>query len=167
MRLTIITGGQTGVDQAAWDAAIEFDEGIGNVRTSGYMPKYFMTEYGTRPEFRLKYGAIENDKNSYEDRTRKNVLNSDAFVLIGNQNSNGSKLLIRLLKERSLSRFLVVVPNPRESCGLYEAKKIVSFGKIEKLMIAGNRDSSNPRIYSQAKIFVIRLLKNMEDIWPE
>jgi hypothetical protein len=167
MRLTIITGGQTGVDQAAWDAAIEFDEGIGNIRTCGYMPRRFMTEDGPMPHFRTKYGAIENDSPSYKERTIKNVMNSDAFVLIGNPDSSGGKLLRSLVGKKIGGPPLIIVVNPNKSFGLDEANKVLSFGKIEKLMIAGNRGSSNPMIYSQARRFVLRLLENMEDIWIE
>ena len=50
----IISGGQTGADQAAWRAAEAF-----GVPTGGWMPEGFLTEDGPRPEFAERYGAAE------------------------------------------------------------------------------------------------------------
>jgi hypothetical protein len=50
----IITGGQTGADQAAWRAAHAFA-----IPTGGWMPLGFLTEDGPRPEFAELHGAVE------------------------------------------------------------------------------------------------------------
>jgi hypothetical protein len=50
----IISGGQTGAEQAGWRAARAFDVGCG-----GWMPNGFLTDDGPRPEFAAQYGAAE------------------------------------------------------------------------------------------------------------
>ena len=50
----IISGGQTGADQAGWRAARAC-----GIPTGGAMPKGFLTEDGPRPEFAGLYGARE------------------------------------------------------------------------------------------------------------
>ena len=42
----VISGGQTGADQAGWRAAK-----ASGIPTGGWMPKGFLTEDGPRPEF--------------------------------------------------------------------------------------------------------------------
>jgi hypothetical protein len=50
----IVTGGQTGADQADWRVARAF-----GIPTGGSMPKGYLTEDGPRPEFAALYGAVE------------------------------------------------------------------------------------------------------------
>lgn len=58
--LLIITGGQTGADQAAWRAA----KACG-LPTGGYMPKGYLTEDGPRPEFATEFGAVAMTTSHY------------------------------------------------------------------------------------------------------
>jgi hypothetical protein len=87
MLVKVISGGQTGVDQAGWRAA----KACG-IPTGGYIPKGFLTEEGFRPEFVERYGAVETETTGYQDRTRYNVLEADGTVWFGSQDSPGFKL---------------------------------------------------------------------------
>ena len=69
--MKIISGGQTGADQAGWRAAKAF-----GVETGGWMPMGFLTEAGPRPEFAKLYGATENNSSDYRARTIRNVCHS-------------------------------------------------------------------------------------------
>src|ERR1700733_1932134 len=82
----IISGGQTGVDQAAWRAA----KACG-VATSGWMPRGFLTEDGPRPEFAERYGAAEFPTNDDHARTEQNVQDSDATLWFGETTSLGAQ----------------------------------------------------------------------------
>lgn len=53
--IRIISGGQTGVDQAALRAA----KRVG-LPTGGWMPKGFLVEYDFRPDFAELYGMQEH-----------------------------------------------------------------------------------------------------------
>jgi hypothetical protein len=86
----VITGGQTGADQAAWRAAKAF-----GIPTGGAMPLGFKTEDGPRPEFAEMYGAVEMPTTSYASRTRQNVKDSDATLWLGETDSPGAKATLR------------------------------------------------------------------------
>jgi hypothetical protein len=64
----VISGGQTGADQAAWPAAK-----AAGIPTGGAMPKGFLTEDGPRPELAELYGAHELEAPDYPARTVANV----------------------------------------------------------------------------------------------
>src|SRR4051812_19863753 len=51
---TVVTGGQTGAEQAGWAAARR-----AGIVTAGYMPRGFLTEDGPAPRVGALYGAIE------------------------------------------------------------------------------------------------------------
>ena len=72
--LMIISGGQTGVDRAALDSAIELGMPHG-----GYCPKGRRAEDGTIPS---KYNLIEHAEVQYAGRTLENVLSSDGTLIL-------------------------------------------------------------------------------------
>lgn len=84
MKLKIISGGQTGVDQAALRAA----KALG-VATGGTMPKGWETEAGPRPEFAELYGMTECEIAGYPVRTERNVINADMTIWCGQLGSHG------------------------------------------------------------------------------
>ena len=65
----IISGGQTGVDRAALDAAIKL-----TIPHGGWIPQGRLTENGPLP---LEYQLKETRNPSYADRTEKNVQDAD------------------------------------------------------------------------------------------
>ena len=74
--LRIISGGQTGVDQMALEAAHTH-----GLVTGGMVPKRFITENGSDPTL-VRFGLTEHPSSSdYPPRTRYNVKNSDYTVI--------------------------------------------------------------------------------------
>ena len=70
----IVSGGQTGADRAGLDVALEL-----GLATGGWIPRGRRAEDGTIPE---RYrNLVETEAESYEDRTRLNVRDSDATVI--------------------------------------------------------------------------------------
>jgi hypothetical protein len=70
----IISGGQTGADQAALDAAIKL-----GIPHGGWIPKGRLTEGGPLSD---KYNLIEMPTGSYPERTKKNIRESDGTLIL-------------------------------------------------------------------------------------
>ena len=71
----IISGGQTGADQAALDAAIKL-----GISHGGWIPKGRITEHGPLPD---RYKLQEMPTDSYPARTEQNIIDSDGTVNYG------------------------------------------------------------------------------------
>ena len=69
------SGGQTGVDRAALDVAIEL-----GIPYGGWLPRGRLAEDGPLPS--LYENMRETDSPRYEARTERNVLDSDATLLL-------------------------------------------------------------------------------------
>ena len=83
----IISGGQTGADQGALDAAINL-----GIPHGGWIPKGRITEDGPLPD---RYNLIEMPSASYPDRTRKNIRESDGTLILSHSRlTSGSELQI-------------------------------------------------------------------------
>jgi len=70
----VISGGQTGADQAGLIAARRF-----GIATGGWMPKGFLTSTGPAPELAREFGLREHPGN-YADRTETNVRLADGTL---------------------------------------------------------------------------------------
>ena len=73
-RIKVVSGGQTGVDRGALDAALEL-----KLQCGGWCPEGRLAEDGPIPE---QYPMQEVEGGDYRDRTRKNVLDSDGTAII-------------------------------------------------------------------------------------
>src|SRR6266480_6240028 len=74
--LKVISGGQTGVDRGALDAALAFE-----VECGGWCPAERLAEDGTIPEH---YPVVELANAGYAARTARNVADSDGTLIISN-----------------------------------------------------------------------------------
>lgn len=74
--LKIISGGQTGVDNAGLVAARKC-----GLSTGGHMPKGFKQEKGNAPHYRELYGMDESSSSDYTVRTDLNIKNSHATII--------------------------------------------------------------------------------------
>ena len=72
--LKIISGGQTGVDRGALDAALAFE-----VEGGGWCPAGRLAEDGTIPK---RYPVMELPNAGYAERTARNVADSDGTLVI-------------------------------------------------------------------------------------
>lgn len=150
--LKIVSGGQTGVDRGALDAALESDVDCG-----GWVPEGRKAEDGTVPAI---YPVKELTGGEYKDRTKKNVLDSDGTVIIyfGSLSGGTEQTLSFCLSEHKPYLLL-----DAEEISLERAAvRIVTFLEDlegECLNIAGPRGGSEPRAYGYAKAVVMKAIE--------
>jgi hypothetical protein len=138
--ITIRSGGQTGADRAALDAAIEL-----GIPYCGWCPKgRLAAEDGPIP---AKYALQETRTGDYPERTRLNVEDSDGTVIFSARPlSGGTRVTAEICQE--LGKPLLVVepadPVDREAARL---RAFVQSHRIRVLNVAGPRASTDPGIY--------------------
>lgn len=158
MNLTVISGGQTGVDQAALRAAK-----AAGIPTGGWAPKGWTTEDGPAP-WLADYGLDECGSDDYPTRTRLNVELADATLLlvggIVGYGSRGSQLVKRLAGD--VRKPLIVADLDRQPSAVTIAADIRTLG-IRTLNVAGNRESGNPGIGAKAEAFLAEVFRLLKD----
>ena len=133
----IVSGGQTGADQAGWRAAR-----ASGIATGGWMPEGFMTEAGLRPDFAEMVGAVELPGGGYPERTRANVRDSDATIWFGDPDSPGGRTTLRACTGFGKPVYLVneVLTQSADVAAWIETEKVRVFN------VAGDRESTKPGI---------------------
>ena len=146
----IISGGQTGADQAGLAAAL-----VLGIETGGTAPPIFRTEKGSET-YKLKtlYGLVEGipDRTIYRKRTRQNIIDSDGTVVFGNSKSTGSNLTISICLQ--LKKPHNIIPPNRDSF-----LRWIEVNNIQVLNVAGNRESKNPGIYDRVYKYLVDTLR--------
>jgi hypothetical protein len=144
----IISGGQTGVDRAALDAALEMGFPCG-----GWCPKGRRAEDGRIPDH---YPLEETSSSDYRLRTRMNVEDSDGTLILTWGPPVGGTALTLKLARRLHKPFFVVDLIHRE-----DASTVLEWGKendIRILNLAGPREGEAPGIYAQTLSFLREVL---------
>ena len=144
LKLKIISGGQTGVDRAALDAALE-----SGVNAGGWCPQGREAEDGPIAE---KYPLQELTDGSYKDRTLKNVQESDATVIIYFETISGGteETLSFCLKEKK-PYLLIDGSDFNEEGASKRIKQFINGNQISLLNVAGPRASKEKRAYEYTK----------------
>jgi hypothetical protein len=157
----IISGGQTGADQAGLYAALDL-----GLATGGTMPHAFKTERGPHPELAEKFGLVESRWSSYPPRSRQNVLDSDGTLIFGHDGSPGGRLTKKLC-DQERRPFRVVCWDPENGFigdWISEAgwrDYVLSwlvYHQIKVLNVAGNRESRAPGIFVACRKFLVSTL---------
>lgn len=155
----VISGGQTGVDQAALRAARAC-----GLETGGTAPKGYRTETGSAPIL-VNFGLIVSDSPSYSFRTRVNVRNSVGTLWLGDPRTPGGRLTLNiateLLKPTVTIRFSGDDFSPATIEGLVHW---IRQNEIHTLNVAGNRESSFSGIGSWAERNLIKVFEREQKI---
>jgi predicted Rossmann-fold nucleotide-binding protein len=145
----VVSGGQTGVDRAALDAALEL-----GLRHGGWCPRGRVAEDGVIPSH---YDLQELDLADYAERTRRNVQDSDATLILLQGELQGGTLLTWRHCQR-LQRPVLIVrlhrPGPDE-----RVREWLVNNRVEMLNVAGPRASKQPKVYEAARTYLIRILR--------
>jgi hypothetical protein len=146
--LTLVSGGQTGVDRAALDAALELGLACG-----GWCPAGRLAEDGVIPD---SYPLNELASHDPADRTERNVRDSDATLVLHRGGlSGGTELTARLA--RQFGRPLLI----RDLAAPVDAGPVaawLSLNRVRVLNCAGPRESEAPGIAAQARPLLAEIL---------
>jgi hypothetical protein len=136
----IVSGGQTGVDRAALDAAL-----VLSIPCGGWCPRGRRAEDGSLP---LRYPLSETPNHAYPERTEWNVRDSDGTLILCRGRLKGGTALTARCARRYTRALLIVdlleKPAPRAIVQWLE------MNKIAVLNVAGPRESEAPGIYDRA-----------------
>lgn len=152
----VISGGQTGVDQAALDVAIQC-----GVEHGGWCPRGRLCEAGTIPG---KYHLSETSSTDYAVRTEQNVLASDGtLVLYQGELTRGTALTIKFLKRHQKPHFLKDFDAPAAKTELMEIRAWLNNERVGVLNVAGPRASTNPEVGRLTYGFLVKLFTLLRD----
>ena len=143
-----MSGGQTGVDRAALDAALAL-----GIPCDGWCPKGRLAEDGILPP---RYPLRETPSDDYAQRTAWNVRDSDGTLILTRGPATGGTAQTVDEAVRLRKPYLIVdlahAPDPDAVRG-WAAQH-----RIRTLNVAGPRESKSPGISREASQFLHRLL---------
>lgn len=157
--MKIISGGQTGADQAGLAAAKEL-----GIETGGWLPKGCTTADGPRPDLLKLYGMKEHPQRGYPPRTERNVLDSDGTIMFGDYLSPGCKLTAKFCarynKPILTVSFFTTNPHAANEDCIVLISNWIAENNIYTLNVAGNRESKNPGIFEFTRDVLLRALRD-------
>jgi hypothetical protein len=144
----IISGGQTGVDRAALDVALAM-----GLECGGWCPKGRRAEDGRISD---RYPLTETDSADYSQRTKRNVRDSDATLILSRGEPRGGTLLTQRTAVRLGKPCLAVDLNA--PAPLAEMRDWLSMHAVRILNVAGPRETQSPGVKQLAARFLHELL---------
>lgn len=145
--MKITSGGQTGVDRGALDAAIALKLCYG-----GWVPKGGWAEdLPDPPGLLAKYSKMrEAASRDPAIRTRWNVRDSEATLILVTERAEAASAGTRLTREtaKKLGRPLLIVPVDQPGAARLIGDWLSEHGGLKVVNIAGPRESEAPGIYA-------------------
>lgn len=143
----VVSGGQTGIDRAALDAALACGIPVG-----GWCPRGRRAEDGLIP---ARYPLVETPSRDYRERTRWNVRDADGtLILMLGELTGGTALTWRQARRLRRPVFIADLrqasPHVREDLSRWTARH-----RVRVLNIAGPRGS----LYSEGYALALEFLK--------
>jgi hypothetical protein len=141
----IVSGGQTGVDRGALDAALQL-----GIEHGGWCPRGRVAEDGRIPP---RYQLTETEASEYWVRTERNVIDSDGTLLLYQARmKGGTEFTYRMTRKHrkpSLQVDFLAEPCPET------VRQWILENDLRVLNVAGPRESSCPGIAEQARHFLL------------
>ena len=149
----IVSGGQSGVDRGALDAALAAGFPCG-----GWCPQRRVAEDGPIPE---RYPLAELPGAGYEERTRKNVLDTDGTAILhSGELEGGTRLTMEYCVEHSKPCELLNAERLGPEEAARELLAFVAGNGISALNVAGPRASKWSGAHDYARETIERLLRS-------
>jgi len=137
--LKIVSGGQTGVDRAALDVAMEL-----GMQTGGWCPAGRRAADGVVP---AHYKITEIPSGGYHKRTKWNVRDSDGTLIISPLPLTGGTLLTANVAEKLNKPCFIIDIDQASHAGFIDW---LSQNGIAVMNVAGPREESAPGIHARA-----------------
>ncbi|MCB9477825.1 MAG: putative molybdenum carrier protein [Deltaproteobacteria bacterium] len=144
----IVSGGQTGVDRAALDAALAW-----GVPCAGWCPAGRLAEDGPIDE---RYPLRETPGADYSERTERNVLDSDGTLILNVGTLDGGTAYTAKMAKRHGKPYLIVRID--EDADVREAVSWLARHHIVVMNIAGPRESKSAGTQERARGYLDRLI---------
>lgn len=175
--MKIISGCQTGADEAGLAAALEC-----NIPTGGMMPKGCKTLKGPRRDLLNKYNLTEHSSTSYKERTWDNVQASDGTMRFAYTfESAGEKCTLNALRNYNKPHLDLWIDLSSKSIKGLKASNgptmMLTFANdqilyccdwiyvngIKILNVAGNSEETAPGIYEIVNKFLVKLFNTYKE----
>jgi hypothetical protein len=148
--MKIVSGGQTGVDRAALDVALEL-----GLPSGGWCPRGRKAEDGRISDH---YPLVETTSADYAQRTEWNVRDSDGTLVLTRGEPAGGTALTIELAQRLGKPCLVVDLNANPEAGM--VRTWLGEQSIHVLNVAGPRASQSPGIHEAVQSFLRQVLSS-------
>ncbi|HKI37880.1 MAG TPA: putative molybdenum carrier protein [Gemmataceae bacterium] len=146
----IISGGQTGVDRAALDVALDL-----GLTCGGWCPRGRRAEDGPIDH---RYPLKETPWDGYPQRTEWNVRDADGtLILTRGTPDRGTALTVEVAKRYGRAYLVIDLGKPSDP---EEVRTWARAQRVGVLNVAGPRESSCPGIHDQAVAFLRGLLQS-------
>lgn len=144
----IISGGQTGADQAGLYAAEDY-----GLETGGFAPKGWRTLDGSNPEtLRDRFHLEEHPSWKYAPRTYANAKAADATIRLAiDFNSAGEKCTMKAIEAAKTPHIDVNLEDP---CAPSRIAQWIVANNIETLNVAGNGQRESFDVFTAVREFL-------------
>ena len=135
------------MDRAALDVAIEL-----GILHGGWCPRGRLAEDGPIPR---RYRLRQTDSPEYPVRTARNVIDSEAtLILCRGRPSGGTELTLRLAESHQRPRLVIDLDGAAD---VEAVRRWLTDGQVGVLNVAGPRESQSPGIAALAAEFLRRV----------
>jgi len=147
--MKLISGGQSGVDRAALDVALEL-----GIPCGGWCPQGRRAEDGV---IASKYPLDQTPLVQYQQRTEWNARDSDGtLILTIGKPEGGTLLTIDFARKHKRPCLVVDLAQPVD---VQAVKDWILSHNIQVLNVAGPRASKQPEVYDRAVVFLREVLQ--------
>lgn len=149
--IKIVSGGQTGADRAALDAAMELGLAVG-----GWCPAGRRAEDGPIPS---RYPLKETPAPENAQRTSWNVRDSTATLILSRRDLAGGTAFTHREAQRLQKPMMVIDPDQFSPASV---RSWIDEHEIDSLNVAGPRESEQPGIYRAVREAMLKILSGAD-----